>query len=108
MNLLQGLEDKGYCVVMDNFFTSILLFRDLARKAIYATGTIRSNRIDIPTHLKNTRAWKMCAQGHLEWAMHGTRGVEGQMPGFTHLYSCIANWVPLRARGHYATAEWCG
>jgi hypothetical protein len=56
MNLLQGLEDKGHCMVMDNFFTSILLYRDLAKKGIYATSTIRSNRIGIPTHLKNTRA----------------------------------------------------
>jgi hypothetical protein len=34
--------------------------------------------------------------------------VEGQMPGSTHRYSCIANWVPLHACGHYAMAEWCG
>jgi hypothetical protein len=60
MNLLQGLEDKGHYMVMDNFFTSIPLFRDMARKGIYTTSTIRSNWIGIPTHLKNTWAWKKC------------------------------------------------
>ena len=47
MNLLHGLEEKGYCVVMDNYFCSILLFRDLEAKGIYATGTIRSSQISI-------------------------------------------------------------
>jgi hypothetical protein len=75
MNLLRGLEDKGHCVVMDNFFTSVPLFRDLASKGIYTTGTIRSNRIGIPSHLKNTRTWRRCEQGHLEWAMHDSRGM---------------------------------
>jgi hypothetical protein len=58
LKLLQGLEEKGHCVVMDNFFSSIPLFRDLASKGIYATGTIRSNHIGIPSHLRNTRTWK--------------------------------------------------
>lgn len=62
-------------MVMDNFFTSILLFRDLERKGIYATSTIRSNRIAIRLHLKNTKTWKRSEQGHLEWAMHGSRGL---------------------------------
>jgi hypothetical protein len=43
MKLLSGLEGKGHCVVMDNFFCSIPLFRDLEAKGIYATGTVRSN-----------------------------------------------------------------
>ena len=75
INLLQGLEDKGHCVIMDNFFTSIPLFMELASKGIYAIGTIRGNRIGIPSHLKDKRAWRRCEQGHLEWAMHGSRGL---------------------------------
>jgi hypothetical protein len=43
MNLLHGLENKGHCVVMDNFFCSVPLFRDLEAMGIYATGTVRSN-----------------------------------------------------------------
>jgi hypothetical protein len=67
------LRGKGHCVVMDNFFTSVPLFKDLARKGIYTTSTIRSNRIGIPSHLKNTRMWRRCEQGHLEWAIHASR-----------------------------------
>jgi hypothetical protein len=75
MKLLQGLEEKGHCVVMDKFFCSIPLFRDFASKGIYAIGIIRSNWIGLPLHLKNTKTWKKCAQGHLEWAMHRSRGL---------------------------------
>jgi hypothetical protein len=60
---------------MDNFFCSIPLFRDLEAKGIYATGTVRSNRIGLPSHLKNTRAWKRCGEGHIEWAMHESREI---------------------------------
>jgi hypothetical protein len=35
MKLLRGLEKKGHCVVMDNFFCSIPLFEDLMKKGIY-------------------------------------------------------------------------
>ena len=75
MRLVQGLEDKGHCVVMDNFFCSVPLFKDLASKGIYATGTVRSNRIGIPSHLKYTKAWKRCEQGYMEWAMHDNCGL---------------------------------
>jgi hypothetical protein len=56
MKLLASLEGRGHCVVIDNYFSFVLLFRDLASKGIYATGTIRSNRIGIPSYLKNARA----------------------------------------------------
>jgi hypothetical protein len=75
MNLLHGLENKGHCVIMDNFFCSIPLFKDLEAKGIYATGTVRSNRIGLPLHLKNTRAWRRCEEGHIEWAMHESRAI---------------------------------
>jgi hypothetical protein len=66
IKLLRGLEEKGHCVVMDNYFCSIPLFQELVRKGIYATGTVRSNRIGLPQHLKNTKSWKRCEQGHIE------------------------------------------
>jgi hypothetical protein len=63
MNLLSGLKEKGHCNVMDNYLCSIPLFEDLAKKGLYATGTVRSNRIGLPSHLKNTKAWKKCEHG---------------------------------------------
>ena len=73
MKLLRGLEGKRHCVVMDNFFYSIPLFQDLVKKGIYAMGTVRSNRIGLPSHLRNTKAWRRYKQGHIEWAMHESR-----------------------------------
>jgi hypothetical protein len=32
MKLLEGLEEKGHCVVMDNVFCSVPLFKDLLAK----------------------------------------------------------------------------
>jgi hypothetical protein len=75
MKLLRGLEEKGHCVVMDNYFCSIPLFEELVRKGIYATGIVRSNHIGLPQHLKNTKFWKRCEQGHIEWAMHESRTI---------------------------------
>ena len=50
MSLLRGLKNKGHCVVMDNFFCSIPLFKDLEAKGIYATSTVRSNQIAFEEH----------------------------------------------------------
>jgi hypothetical protein len=60
---------RGY----GQLFCSIPLFEDLAKKGIYATGSVRSNCIRLPSHLRNTRAWKRCEQGSIEWAMHDSR-----------------------------------
>jgi hypothetical protein len=35
MNLLRRLENKGHCIVMDNYFCSIPLLEDLVRKGIF-------------------------------------------------------------------------
>jgi hypothetical protein len=55
------------------FFTSVGLFKELAEKAIYATRTLRSNRIGIPSALKNTKAFSRVLQGTLDWRMHESR-----------------------------------
>jgi hypothetical protein len=60
---------------MDNYFSSIGLFKDLALQWTYATGTIRSNRVGLPSNLKNLKLWKRSEHGHLEWAMHENRGI---------------------------------
>ena len=75
MKLLNGLEEKGQCVVIDNYFCSIPLFEDLVKKGIYAIGIVRSNCIELPSHLKNMKAWKRCDQGHIEWSMHDSRSL---------------------------------
>lgn len=73
MRLSRGLEGKGHCVIIDNYFYSIPLFKDLVGKSINATSTARSNHIGLPSYLKYRKAWKKCEQGHIEWAMHDSR-----------------------------------
>ena len=75
LRLLEGLHNRGHCVVMDNYFTSVPLFRELASLGTYATGTARSNRIGLPTHLKTAGNFRRSPQGHLEWRMHCHRGM---------------------------------
>ena len=58
---------------MENYFSSIPLFVELASKDIYATDTMKENHVGLPSHLKNTRAFKRVEQGHMEWAMHEDR-----------------------------------
>ena len=70
-----GLENLEHCITMDNFFTSIPLFIELALRGICGTRTKRTNRIGPPSHLKNTRAFKKVPQGYMEWVMHESRGV---------------------------------
>ena len=57
---------------MDNYFTSVGLFRDLERYGIYATRTMRAKHIGLPPNLTNTK-FKKPAQGELDWIMHESR-----------------------------------
>jgi hypothetical protein len=75
VELSRDIEEKGHVIAMDNFFTSVGLFKELAKKAIYATGTLRSNRIGIPSALKNTKAFSRVPQGTLDWRMHESRSM---------------------------------
>jgi hypothetical protein len=52
LDLVVDIQDKGHVISTDNFFTSVGLFRDLASIQIYATGTVRANRIGLPLTLK--------------------------------------------------------
>ena len=71
--LCMDLEYLGHCIAMDNYFSSISLFVELASKGIYATGIVKANRVGLSFHLKNTRAFKWVEQGYMDWAMHEDR-----------------------------------
>jgi hypothetical protein len=75
MGLMDGLENKGHVVVMDNYFLSVGLFEELASKGIYATGTLRANRIGVPPSLKDTKGFNRREQGEMDWLMHDDRGM---------------------------------
>ena len=65
-----GLENVEHCITMDNYFTSIPLLVEPASRGIYGIGIVRTNRVGLPSHLKNARAFKRVPHGHMEWAMH--------------------------------------
>jgi hypothetical protein len=64
------LDLAAHVISMDNFFTSVGFFEELASMQIYATGTFRSNRIGLPLVLKNT--WAFWIGGCMR---HGRRHV---------------------------------
>ena len=52
------LQNKGYHVYMDNFYTSPALFRDLHDGGFEACETIRSNRVGIPEDIRSAKLKK--------------------------------------------------
>jgi hypothetical protein len=48
MKLIEGLENQGRIVVVDNFYTSIGLSEVLIEKKTFICGTLRSNRKGLP------------------------------------------------------------
>ena len=62
--LLCGLENKDHIVVMDNIFYLVSLCMDLLRKDTYATGTVKADRIGLPTVLAKKSLYTKCIQGH--------------------------------------------
>ena len=54
-DLISGLENRGHILYMDNFYSSVDLFRDLEAKMIGCSGTIRKNRKGLPSELKTTK-----------------------------------------------------
>ena len=46
--MVKGLEHRGHCLVIDNFFASVNLFHELMCKGIWATGTVRRSSKNLP------------------------------------------------------------
>ena len=68
--LTRKLVGKNYFVVMDNFFSSVELFKSLLNEQIFCCGTLRENRKFFPQtlkkqNLKNQRDWKFARCGNL-------------------------------------------
>ena len=49
--LMEPFRNANIRVYMDNFYTSVPLYRELLMHRIYACGTVRSNRKELPTDL---------------------------------------------------------
>jgi hypothetical protein len=73
LKMVHGMENKGHVVVMDNYFTGVGLFKKLLDRGIYATGTVRNNRVGLSMQLSNTKEFNKNVQGTLDWRMHDSR-----------------------------------
>ena len=59
---------EGYHLFVDNFYTSVPLFKNSFSHAIPATGTIIETRRNFPATLKNSKAWaKGKERGAMPW-----------------------------------------
>ncbi|GBP43494.1 PiggyBac transposable element-derived protein 4 [Eumeta japonica] len=61
LNLLEGLEHKGHCVTMDNYYNSPALARYLKCRGFDCLGTERLTRKNIPEDVKEMK--KNCEKG---------------------------------------------
>ena len=52
LKLLEGLENRGHHVYMDNYYSSPSLFQHLRRLGFEACGTVRTNRRGVPEEIK--------------------------------------------------------
>ena len=55
MTLVKPLFNKGYVIVVDNFFSGVKLAKALWKKGTYLVGTLRRNRRGIPTEAKTLK-----------------------------------------------------
>lgn len=62
MRLLENHLSQGYCVFMDNYYTSPILYTDLLAKGTDAVGTCIMNRKHFPSKLLNEEKLKKGSQ----------------------------------------------
>ena len=75
LKILEGMENKGHVVVMDNYFTSVPgLFKKFLR-GIYAMCIVRNNHVGLPCALCNTKEFHKIIQKTLDWCTHDTRSL---------------------------------
>ena len=68
VKLMGRFLNQGYHLFVDNFYTSVTLFKHLFTAGVPATGTIMETRRDFPPILKNGKAWaKKEKRGSMRW-----------------------------------------
>lgn len=69
--LCSPLYGQGYKLYVDNFYSSVNLFKDLIQKSIYACGTVILNRKGIPQGLKDIKQFSKEQRGKMRWVRDG-------------------------------------
>lgn len=66
----KALEEYHIIVTFDNFFCDYKLLQYLYENGIYATGTVRRHRKDLPTLIKGKRKLRL-EKGEFKWRVNG-------------------------------------
>jgi hypothetical protein len=108
LKLVEGLQEEGHVLTTDNYFSSMALFTKLATMDIYASGTMRYNRIGLPKELKRLSNWTNTPQGTIGWHMQESRGIcyvvwKDKRPVLLISTSAIPIQVPCIHPMHIAT-----
>ena len=67
LSMIVGLFDSGYELVMNNWYSSPELMKDLYEKGTYAYGTLRSNRIHVPKNIKTMPSGQQLKKGESQY-----------------------------------------
>lgn len=73
--MVKGLENRGYVLVIDNFFASVNLFHELMCQGIWATGTVCKNSKNLPEGLYLKEDDVVCGSMLLRTHVHRQMGV---------------------------------
>ena len=55
MKMMEGYLDKNHVIILDNYYTSVPLLKDLLDRSTYACGTIRLKRKFLPEEYGNLK-----------------------------------------------------
>jgi hypothetical protein len=78
LNVIQGMENKGHVIVVDNFFTSVSLAMALLEQGFWMTGTYKRGSKGFPPSLAGLSSKSkvnMPPRGHLSVKMHRSRQI---------------------------------
>lgn len=70
-NLCKHLFHQGYKLFVDNFYSSVHLFKYLLSQGMSACGTIIAGRKGFPIGLRNIKQWGKNARGSMRWVREG-------------------------------------
>lgn len=67
LDMMDGLLNTGHELIMDNWYTSPRLMKELYEKGTYAYGTLRTNRKYVPKELKNKEPGQPLKKGEAQY-----------------------------------------
>ncbi|XP_067934961.1 piggyBac transposable element-derived protein 4-like [Watersipora subatra] len=67
LDMMDGFLNNGHELVMDNWYTSPQLLKELYERGTYAYGTLRSNRKHVPKDIKNFTSNQPLAKGQSQY-----------------------------------------